>query len=146
MHTVQLMFDCGCPASEDSQVKSYLVEKQLEPRIEWEETIEGRTYQLMQFGGCYLGNHLQEIGNLQRRAVETELISESVAKFLDEISSDMSELDHDTRSRIEEYLISKFHTENNFNINEAGELAADIPAEELLRAFREIRGGEQFSI
>ena len=58
----------------------------------------------------------------------------------------MSELDHDTRSIIEEYLISKFHTENNFNINEAGELAADIPAEELLRAFREIRGGEQSSI
>ena len=69
MYTVQLMFDCAFPTSEDAQVKSYLVEKQLEPRVEWEETIEGRNYQLMQFGGCYLGNHLQEIGNLQRGAV-----------------------------------------------------------------------------
>ena len=142
MYTVQLMFDCAFPTSEDAQVKSYLVEKQLEPRVEWEETIEGRDYQLMQFGGCYLGNHLQEIGNLQRSAVETELIAEAVAQFLDEGSCDSTEFDLDARSGIEKHLISKFNSENYFSINESGELAADIPTEELLIAFREIRGGD----
>ncbi|GIS81481.1 MAG: hypothetical protein CM1200mP15_01130 [Dehalococcoidia bacterium] len=109
MYTVQLMFDCAFPTSEDAQVKSYLVEKQLEPRVEWEETIEGRNYQLMQFGGCYLGNHLQEIGNLQRSAVETELIAEVVAQFLDEGSCDSTEFDLDARSGIEKHLIGKFN-------------------------------------
>jgi len=142
MYTVQLMFDCAFPTSEDAQVKSYLVEKQLEPRVEWEETIEGRNYQLMQFGGCYLGNHLQEIGNLQRSAVETELISELVSQFLDGIYSDDNESNQNTRAVIEKHLIGKFHTENYFSINEVGELSANIPTEELLIAFREIRGSE----
>ncbi|MBO54517.1 MAG: hypothetical protein CL886_02545 [Dehalococcoidia bacterium] len=142
MYTVQLMFDCDDPTSEDAEVKRYLLEKQLEPRSEWEETIEGHFYQLMQFGGCYLGNHLQQIGNLQREAVESELISEAVSLFLDGVSCDLTDGNQQTRSGIEKQLICKFNTENRFSINQAGELAADIPTGELLAAYREILGGE----
>ena len=74
--------------------------------------------------------------------METELIAEVVAQFLDEGSCDSTEFDLDARSGIEKHLISKFNSENYFSINESGELAADIPTEELLIAFREIRGGD----
>ena len=73
MYRVQLIFDLNHPDSEDRPVRDYLAQHDLEPRDRSMGEVEGRHCEVMQFGGCYLGPHLEAIGTLQRQAVEEEL-------------------------------------------------------------------------
>ena len=142
MYTVQIMFDPANPDSEDDGVRNYLLDHALEPRHEWMEQIGGRDCNWMQFGGCYLGNHLQEIGKLQRTAVEEELISEEIKRILE--SWDHSELAIDPQKLdcVRDRLAQEFHNEDNFNVNESGELEAVIDSEALKDVLSRIRLSE----
>ena len=72
MYRVQLIFDLAHPDSEDQPVRDYLAQHDLEPRHRSVGEVEGRHCEVMLFGGCYLGLHLEAIGRLQRQAVEQE--------------------------------------------------------------------------
>ena len=78
MHRVKLIFDVESPDSEDSEVREYLQERELEPRYLYDDELEGRKCQVMQFGGCYLGRHLDELGKIQRKAVELEALAAEI--------------------------------------------------------------------
>ena len=54
MHRVKLIFDLESPDLEDAEAKEYLEEHELEPRYLFDDELEGRKCQVMQFGGCYL--------------------------------------------------------------------------------------------
>ena len=82
MYTVQLIFDLDRPDSEDGTVRDYLTDNELEPRYQTTGEYEGRQSEVMQFGGCYLGRHLQSVGQIQRRAVEVELLTAEVENHL----------------------------------------------------------------
>ena len=82
MFMVQFCFDMEQPDLEDQAVWDYLSYHDLEPKYEWAAESEGRSCKWIQFGGCYLGRHFQEIGLLQRRAVEAELLSEEIGQSL----------------------------------------------------------------
>ena len=82
MYTVQLIFDPASPDSEDQEVRDYLTDHELEPRYQYQIEQDGRPCDVMQFGGCYLGRHLQSVGQIQRHAVEVELLTAEVKSHL----------------------------------------------------------------
>lgn len=138
MHTVKLVFDPSDPASEDQQVRDYLNEHELEPRYNWFaeiEGLEGRECEIMQFGGCYLGRNLQNIGMIQRRVVEEELLTTEIQRHLDAGNLvDLALAPESQRRAAIATLIEEFRVEDSFAQDEAGELRATLDAAALLDA------------
>ena len=132
MHTVKLVFDPTDPAAEDEQVRDYLSEHELEPRYHWFteiEGLEGRECEIMQFGGCYLGRNLQNIGLIQRRVVEDELLTAEIERHVD--AGNLAELagaPEPQRMDTIAALIEEFRVEESFGQDEAGELRATLDA------------------
>ena len=138
MYTVQMVFDLQNPDNEDAQVKDYLSQHELEPRYQWEADFEGRNCEWLQFGGCYLGNHLQGIGQIQRQAVEVELLTEGINRFLDDNSTGIAALTGQIRQDLVSTLIPEFQREENFAPDEQGQLTAYLDREELAQAVQRL--------
>jgi len=117
MFTVHLCFDSERPDLEDQEVRDYLLRHELESKYEWEAESEGRSLNWMQFGGCYLGRHFHEIGLLQRRAVEVELLSEEIGPALEGIDG----LTDEKSGAILVALVSEFQCESSFQVDDKGE-------------------------
>ena len=147
MYTVQLIFDPARPDSEDREVRDYLTDHDLEPRYEYEIEHDGRPCQVLQFGGCYLGRHLQSVGQIQRHAVEVELLTAEVeghlaALRLLQAGGDASDDAADEARRRETLaaLVSELHRESAFQADENGELAATLEREEVRAAAERLLG------
>ena len=142
MHTVKLIFDLDCPNPEDGPVREYLVEHELEPRYCWDNELEGNRGEVLQFGGCYLGNHLQGIGQLQRNAVEVELLTAEISRHLDLVlEGEALRQDLPTEERRQAAigaLVSEFQKESAFQPNEQGELTAVLEEAEVRQALRRV--------
>ena len=122
MYTVKLIFDLEKPDSEDQEVRDYLTERELEPRYLSKADLDGRQCEIMQFGGCYLGKrHLDEVAQIQRRAVEVELLTEEIQGHLN-VGGEGSE--HATEEAVMAALVEEFHQESSFQTGENGELVA----------------------
>jgi hypothetical protein len=141
MYTVQMVFDVERPDPEDRPVRDYLVEHELEPRHQWEAEDNGRQCQWLQFGGCYLGNHLQGIGRLQRQAVELEVLTEEVARFLESVSGGIDFLSEDQRRAAVAALVREFQRESTFQINDNGELSAVLDRVEVAASLERLLSG-----
>ena len=78
MYSVYLAFskDCPEPEPEDKAVKAYLAEHELVPKWHGTDVLDGREFEVLLFGGCYLGRHLQAIEEIQRESVTQELLAE----------------------------------------------------------------------
>ncbi len=130
MHTVKLVFDPSDPAREDQQVRDYLSEHELEPRYHWFAEIdglEGRECEIMQFGGCYLGRNLQNIGVIQRRVVEDELLGAEIDRHIADGSlTALASANHEERQDTVTALIEEFRVEESFGQDDSGELRATI--------------------
>ena len=142
MHTVKLIFDMDCPNSEDGPVREYLAEHQLEPRYRWDDELEGNRGEVLQFGGCYLGNHLQGIGQIQRSAVEVELLTAEIVRHLDSVLDGEALLPalltEKRRQAAICALVSEFQRESSFRPNEQGELTAVLEEAEVRAAARRV--------
>ena len=122
MYTVKLIFDLEKPDSEDQEVRDYLTERELEPRYLSKADLDGRQCEIMQFGGCYLGKrHLDEVAQIQRRAVEVELLTEEIQGHLN-VGGEGSE--HASEEAVMAALVEEFHQESSFQTGENGELVA----------------------
>ena len=130
MHTVKLVFDPSDPAREDQQVRDYLSEHELEPRYHWFAEIdglEGRECEIMQFGGCYLGRNLQNIGVIQRRVVEDELLGAEIDRHIADGSlTALASANHEERQDTVTALIEEFRVEESFGQDDSGELRATV--------------------
>jgi len=124
MYTVRLIFDLDRPDSEDQQVRDYLTEHELEPRYLWTGDFEGSQGEFMQFGGCYLGRHLEGIGRIQRRALEVELLTAQIEQHLNSLPAEETVLTEEQRRVVTATLVQEFHQESAFQANENGELIA----------------------
>ncbi len=135
MHTVKLVFDPSDPAPEDQQVRDYLSEHELEPRYHWFAEIdglEGRECEIMQFGGCYLGRNLQNIGLIQRRIVEEELITAEIDRHIaDGRLTALADAVENQRQAAVAALIEEFRVEESFAQGEDGELRATLDSDVL---------------
>ena len=136
MYTVQMVFDPEHPDSEDQEVREYLAEHDLEPRHQWTSEFEGRQCQWLQFGGCYLGNHLNGIGQIQRRAVEIELLTAEIQQHLDSLPLGETSLEGERRQEAVAALVQEFHQESSFQVNDNGELTAVLDGDEVMKAAR----------
>ena len=138
MYTVQFIFDPARPDSEDQEVRDYLTDHELEPRYRYEIEEDGRPCQVLQFGGCYLGRHLQSVGQIQRHAVEVELLTAEVEGHLSVLQ--IPQLGGDDSSGVESRretvaaLVSELHQESAFQANENGELEVTLDREEVRAA------------
>ena len=142
MYSVQMIFDLANPDAEDGPVRDYLSDHQLEPRYQSTGEYEGRQCEVMQFGGYYLGRHLQSVGQLQRQAVEAELLTAELESHLAALSPELAaaasgldlELSEERRREIAAALTPAFHREESFQPNEQGELAIVLDRDEVRAA------------
>ncbi|MYC28923.1 MAG: hypothetical protein F4X65_02385 [Chloroflexi bacterium] len=144
MYTVQLIFDPASPDSEDQEVRDYLADHELEPRYQYQIEEDGRPCDVLQFGGCYLGRHLQSVGQIQRHAVEVELLTAEVeghlaALALPQLAAPNSE-DGEVRQETVAALVSELHDESAFQPDENGELAVVLDREEVKAAALRVLG------
>jgi hypothetical protein len=133
MFRVILTFDLENPDSEDQQVRDYLTEHDLEPRYTNQGEFEDRQCEFMQFGGCYLGNHLQNISQIQRVAVEIELLTAEIRVHLN-ISPDAATPLADDRQTTIAQLVKDFHQDSSFQTNKNGELIVVLDGDEVRAA------------
>ena len=138
MHTVKLIFDLDNPDSEDVEVREYLAEHELEPRYRWDDKLDDDKAEVIQFGGCYLGNHLQDIGQIQRKAVEIELLIEALTPYVEEVLNEVESGQVSDGKCITDQLVKIFHDESYFGSNESGELTVSLPVDVVLRSARSI--------
>ena len=138
MHTVKLIFDLDNPAAEDIEVRDYLAKHELEPRYRWDDKLDDDKAEVIQFGGCYLGNHLQEIGLIQRKAVEVELIIEAVTPYVEKVFNEVESGQVSDGKCITDQLVKIFHDESYFGSNESGEMTVSLPVDVVLRSARSI--------
>ena len=136
MFRVIMTFDLNNPDSEDQDVRDYLTEHDLEPRHTSEGEFESRQCQFMSFGGCYLGNHLQNISQIQRAAVETELLTAEIRIHLN-LPPDASPLPDAQQAQVAQ-LATNFHQESSFQTNENGELIAVLDGEAVRAAAKQL--------
>ena len=68
MNSVFLYFDQNTPSPEDEAVRKYIASNSLVPKKEGETTWDDRDWDVMYFGGCYLGRHLGAIDQIQKEA------------------------------------------------------------------------------
>lgn len=138
MYTVKLVYDLENPDSEDQKIRDYLTEHELEPKYQGKGDYEGRNSELMQFGGCYLGKHLQKIGEIQRHAVETEVLTEEIQKHLLAAFGNELFTEDSQQEQVVPRLVQEFHQDSVFRTNENGELATSLQEQEVLEAARRI--------
>lgn len=143
MYTVKLIYDLENPDSEDQQVRDYLVENELEPKYQGTGDYEGRNSELMQFGGCYLGKHLQTIGGIQRQAVETEVLTEEIQKHLSSAVGNGSSAEDEQHEHVVSQLVAEFHEGLEFQTNELGELTITLDEKVVVEAARRIMAESQ---
>lgn len=146
MYTVQLIFDPASPDSEDQEVREYLTDHELDPRYQYQIDHEGRACDVLQFGGCYLGRHLQTVGQIQRHAVEVELLTAEVEGHLAALDLPrLSRTDSDNGAKRQETvaaLVAELHHESAFQPDENGELAVVLDREEVRAAALRVLGRE----
>ena len=137
MFRVIMTFDLENPDSEDQDVRDYLTEHDLEPRYTNQGEFEDRQCEFMQFGGCYLGNHLQNISQIQRVAVETELLTAEIRVHLDISPDAATPLAEDQQTTIAQ-LVKDFHQDSSFQTNENGELIVVLDGDEVRAAANQL--------
>ncbi len=136
MYRVKLIFDLEQPNSEDQQVRDYLTEHELEPRYLSTQELDERQCEVMQFGGCYLGRHLDRIGQIQRNAVEVELLTAEIESHLNASTSEELLLTEEQRQDTIANLVQEFHQDSAFETAENGELRAVLDGEAVRAAAR----------
>ena len=136
MYRVKLIFDLEQPNSEDQQVRDYLTEHELEPKYINTQELEDSQCEIMQFGGCYLGRHLDRIGQIQRTSVEVELLTEEIENLLNASASEEMLLPEEQRQDTIATLVQEFHQDSAFETAENGELRAVLHGEEVRAAAR----------
>ena len=134
MYQVKLIFDLEHPDSEDQQVRDYLKEHELEPKYQGTGELEGSRCEQMQFGGCYLGRHLEQIGRIQRQAVEVELLTAQIQQHLNGEHPNAVSFPEEQRQAVVAALVQRFHQESSFKTGESGELMAALDREAVREA------------
>ena len=139
MYRVILIFDMESPDSEDHAVRDYLAEHELEPRYQSTGELDQRQCEFLQFGGCYLGRHVDSIGQIQRKAVEVELLTAAIQGHLADITAESDGGDVGLTGQQQAAvtdLVPGFHQESSFQTAENGELIAVLDGEAVREAAR----------
>ena len=143
MYSVKLIYDLESPDSEDPLVRAYIVENELEPKYQGTVEYEGSQCEMMYFGGCYLGKHLQRIGEIQRNAVEQEILTEEIERHLKSSASSPLPVNGIQRQQAVARLVQEFQQSTEFQTNELGELCVSLDENDVVEAARRLIPGDQ---
>ena len=138
MYRVILIFDLERPDSEDQDVRDYLAENELEAKHQSKGELDERQCEFLQFGGCYLGKHLDSIGRIQRSAVEIELLTEEIETHLNAAVAQPLELSAEQRSEAVAALAKDFQQEESFKTDDDGNLVAVLDGDAVREAARKL--------
>jgi hypothetical protein len=143
MSTIFLIFDREQPDPEDEEVKRYLAERSLEPRRTLETAYQERDCLVWQFGGCYLGGHLNTIADIQRKYLEEEMLAHEMPRLLKEAAAvEVQEaVDRLPDSRLQELvatLVKEFHQESSFAPDADGNIKVTLEPAVIQRRFTEL--------
>ena len=123
MYRVIMIFDLDKPDPEDQEARGYIEEHELKPKYQRIGDFEGSNSEFVQFGGCYLGKHLERISQIQRGYVEGEILTEEIERLLQEPAYAVTFPEDRRRDAIRE-LVKVFHQDLSFQTAGNGELKA----------------------
>ena len=131
MYAVFLAFSKEHPHPEDEAIKAYLDAHELIPKARGTDTFEDQEFEVMYFGGCYLGKHLDVISDMQRQAVEQELLTVAIECILQEttVPETRRVVDQTPAPQMQALianLVQEFHQDTSFGANEAGYLKVTL--------------------
>jgi hypothetical protein len=140
MHTVLMFFKQEEPHPEDVDIRRYLEERHLEPRRKHDTELEGEKFEVLTYGGCYLGRHMNALADIQRAVVERELLAEAIPALLAggpdaETAALATTKTVSEMTTIVDALTDALHTPDNFGIDANGELQTTISAEDVQAHF-----------
>jgi hypothetical protein len=143
MYSVFLAFRKEQPDPEDDAIKAYLNEHELIPKVQGTDQIDGQSFEVLYFGGCYLGNHLQIIEDMQRRAVEHDLLRVEIERVLREATTPGR---HGVAEKTPEpelqalivALVQTFHQDASFEADEQGYLKVSLDPAVIQQKFLEL--------
>lgn len=140
MHTVLMFFNKEEPHTEDADIRSYLQERRLEPRRQYNTELAGEKFEVWTYGGCYLGRHMNALADIQRTVVEKELLAEAIPELLasgpDADTATLAAAKTDTEmTAIIDMLTETLHTPENFGIDASGELQTTVSADQVQAQF-----------
>ena len=145
MYSVFLAFRQEQPDPEDEAIKAYLDTHELIPKAQGIDQIEGQAFEVLYFGGCYLGNHLQVIEDMQRRAVEQDLLRVAIERVLQETTEPGTRqvADQTPEPQLQALitnLVQEFHQDTSFGANEAGYLQVTLEPVVIQQRFLALAG------
>lgn len=148
MYTVQMFFSQTRPHSEDPDVRQYLTDNNLEPRRQVDTELDGERFQVLSFGGCYLGaNRMNAIADIQKAVVQRELLAEEIAVMLTTGSETES---HRTAAAMTDadleravgLLVAQFNDDSSFETDAEGQLQVVLNAADVHGRFLELDAGD----
>ena len=127
MSAVFLAFSKEHPDPEDEAIKAYLDAHELIPKAQGTDRFEDQDFEVLYFGGCYLGTHLDVMSDMQRQAVEHELLTVAIERILQATTAPetrrVAEKTPEPRLKVLiANLAQEFHQDASFGANEAGYL------------------------
>ena len=144
MYTVQLFFSQTRPHAGDPEVRRYLADNGLEPRRQSEVELDGEKFQVLSFGGCYLGApRMQAIADIQKAVVQRELLAEAIPLMLTAgAETDAHRLAAAmTDAALEKavgLLVEHFNDDSSFETDAEGQLQVVINAADVHARFLEL--------
>jgi hypothetical protein len=145
MHAVFLAFSKEHPDPEDGAIKAYLDTHELIPKAQGTDKFDHQDFEVLYFGGCYLGKHLDVIRDMQRQAVEHELLTVAIERILQEPTAPETrrvaeQLAAPQMQGLIAHLVQEFHQDTSFGANEAGYLQVTLEPAVIQQRFLELVG------
>jgi hypothetical protein len=136
----KLYFNQLSPDPEDPWVLAYLHEHGLEPRRQFDEEHDGLPYKVFHFGQCYLGRHIDRIGELYQRGVEHTALAQHIAQVLNTaedvaVRTMAAQLDAAAVQTLTAELAAQLHASARFEVTPERDLQISIDAAAVTQAF-----------
>ena len=143
MSTILLLFDQAHPDPEDEEVKRYLAEHGLEPKRTFDNASQEQYGVAWQFGGCYLGRHLDAIADIQKKYLEAEMLADEIPRLLKadaavEVQEAVDQLPDARFQELVDTLVREFHQESAFGPDAAGNVKVMLEPAVIQRRFTEL--------
>lgn len=144
MYTVQMFFSQTRPHIEDPDVRQYLTENGLEPRHQTDVELEGEKFELLSFGGCYLGAaRMQAIADIQKGFVQRELLAEEIVVMLTtgnetEAHRAAAAMTDTDLEKAVGTLVGQFNDDSSFETDAEGQMQAVLNVEDVHARFLEL--------